>query len=149
MRRWISILLVLFFGLCPLTGMLEASDDSRLPPCCRRHGSHHCAMAMRMAAMTTSSSTPELAAPMACPRFPGFMAGPSTASHALLASAASLPVLLVQAHSPAASRAHARLSPIRTHAGRDPPDSALSEGASESVDVLKGHDFSRAVNRAK
>jgi hypothetical protein len=126
MRRWISILLVLFFALCPLTGMLEASDDVRLPPCCRRHGSHHCTMATQLAAMIAANTTPSLSAPSSCPQFPGFMAGPSTASDALLASAARLPVLLVQAHSPAAARADAHPRPIRTHAGRGPPVSTLS-----------------------
>lgn len=126
MRRWISTLLILFFGLGPLTGLLEASDSSRLPLCCRRHGAHRCAMTTRAAAMFASSPAPAMAAPATCPRFPGFMAGPSTASYALLASAASLPVLLVQAHSPATAHADACLRPIRTHAGRGPPASTLS-----------------------
>ena len=45
MRRALSILLVLFFGLGPLTATLQGSDDSRLPACCRRNGAHHCVMA--------------------------------------------------------------------------------------------------------
>ncbi|HUV70617.1 MAG TPA: hypothetical protein VMW15_13195 [Terracidiphilus sp.] len=129
MRRWLSVFMILFLGLWPLTGTLQASDDARLPPCCRRHGAHHCAMAMQMAAMmarSASSSTPMLAAPMTCPLFPGFLAGPCTPSHALAASAASLPVLIAQPHSPLSLRANAWLRPIRTHAGRGPPSSTLS-----------------------
>src|ERR1035438_8325373 len=65
MRRCVSIFLVLCFGLGPLTGMLEASDESRLPACCRRHGAHHCAMAMQMAAMVAGSKE-MLTAPPTC-----------------------------------------------------------------------------------
>src|ERR1039458_6653463 len=98
MRRCVSIFLVLCFGLGPLTGMLEASDESRLPACCRRHGAHHCAMAMQMAAMV-AGSTPMLTAPPTCPLFPGFAAGPCTPIHALAAAVASLPVLMARLHS--------------------------------------------------
>jgi hypothetical protein len=129
MWRGISTFLVLFFGLWPLTGMLEASDDSRLPPCCRRHGAHHCAMAMQMAAMMAqaeSGSTPMLTAPMTCPLFPGFAGRASAPSHALATSAASLPVLLAQGHSPATIRADARMIPIRTRAARAPPQTDIS-----------------------
>ncbi len=38
-------------------GLLPASDESRLPACCRRHGAHHCAMAMRMAAMMAQDAS--------------------------------------------------------------------------------------------
>lgn len=129
MRRWLSVSLVLFFGLWPLMGTLEGSDDSRLPPCCRRHGAHHCAMSMRMAAIlaqSESGATPILTAPMTCPLFPGFVSGPSTPAHALLASMAGLPVVLARACSPVASRADVRIRPIGTHAGRGPPALALS-----------------------
>jgi hypothetical protein len=40
---------------------------------------------------------------------------------ALAASPAGLPALLAEPHSPSASRAAARLSQIRTRAGRGPP----------------------------
>jgi hypothetical protein len=109
--------------------MLEGSDDTRLPACCRRHGAHHCAMTAEMAAMlakATSGSTPALTAPMTCPMFPGFAAGPSSPTHAMAAAATSLPVMLEQALTLSASRADARMNPIRTHAGRGPPASTLS-----------------------
>lgn len=129
MRRGLSILLVLLFGLWPLAGTLEAGDDSRLPQCCRRHGAHHCAMTAQMAAAiaeAASGSTPMLAAPMTCPLFPGFAAGPSTPSHAMATPVTSLAVLPAQVSSLVASRTGARMRPIRTHAGRGPPASTLS-----------------------
>jgi hypothetical protein len=129
MRRWLSVLLVVFFGLWPLTGALEASDDARLPACCRRHGAHHCAMTMKMAAMMVeaeSGSTPMLTAPMRCPLFPGFLAGPSAPAHALVASVMGLPVLLVRAHLLVVGGADVRIGQIGAHAGRGPPASTMS-----------------------
>lgn len=126
MRRGVSIFLVLCFGLGPLTGMLKASDESRLPACCRRHGAHHCAMAMEMAVMMASGSTPTLNAPPTCPSFPGFAAGPCTPRHALAAVVASLPVLMARAHLGTRSCVNAQMRPIRTRAGRGPPVSNLS-----------------------
>ena len=41
MRRALSSLLILFFGLGPLAVTLSDGDESRLPFCCRRHGDHH------------------------------------------------------------------------------------------------------------
>jgi len=126
MRRAASLFLVLFLGFGPLAGLLRSSDDARLPACCRRHGAHHCAMAMQMAAMLAqeaSGKTPILTAPLTCPMFPGFLAGPSTPAHALLASAASLPALLVQAHTPPSASSTALARPLRPRAARGPPAS--------------------------
>jgi len=125
MRRWVSLLLVLFFGLWPLTGALEASDDSRLPSCCRRHGAHHCAMSMRMVE-AVSGSTPMLTAPPTCPLFPGALSGTSAPTHALAVTAVRPPASVVQARCLAANREGARMMPIRTHAGRGPPVLFLS-----------------------
>ncbi len=44
MRRGLSLFLILFFGFGSLALGLSATSESRLPPCCRRHGKHHCAM---------------------------------------------------------------------------------------------------------
>jgi hypothetical protein len=123
MRRAASLILVLFFGFGPLTGLLQSSDDARLPACCRRQGAHHCAMAMQMAAMEAPGKTPILTAPVTCPMFPGFMAGPSAPAHALAASAAGLPALQTQSLSPAFISANALTGLIRARAARGPPAS--------------------------
>jgi drug/metabolite transporter (DMT)-like permease len=129
MRRGFSIFLILFFCLGPLATILLGSEDASLPPCCRRHGAHHCAMAMRMAAMMAqalSGSTPVLTAPLTCPFYPGFRAGTASTTQALAASPVSLPVLLARPHTPAAGRAAARMSQVRTRASRGPPALFLS-----------------------
>jgi hypothetical protein len=126
MRRAASLILVLFFGFGPLSGLLQSSDDARLPACCRRHGAHHCAMAMQMAAMLAQEAagkTPILTAPLTCPMFPGFLAGPSAPAHALAASAASIPALPTQAHAPAYASVSALTGSLRVRAARGPPAS--------------------------
>ncbi len=131
MRRALSILLILFFGLGPLAVTLSADDESRLPICCRRHGDHHCAMSERAAALllqSASGKTGEAAftVPASCPYFPGYTVAPTNTTLALAVAPAGLPGLLAQPHSPAATPAAARLSQLRTRAGRGPPASALA-----------------------
>jgi hypothetical protein len=127
MRRALSSLLILFFGLGPLAVTLSDGDESRLPFCCRRHGDHHCAISARAAALMLQSAPdkPAFTAPAICPYFPGYTVAPTNATLALAVAPAGLPGLLAQPHSPAAARAAARLSQIRTRAGRGPPASAL------------------------
>jgi len=123
MRRGFAIFLILFFGLGPLADALPGSEDARLPPCCRSHGAHHCAMYMRdaTARAQAESGKPVFSAPSTCPCCPGYIGALPSTVHALAAAPASLPVLLARAHSPAAGRAAARLRPICTRAGRGPP----------------------------
>jgi hypothetical protein len=132
MRRSLSILLILFFGLGPLAVTLSASDDSRLPACCRRHGAHHCAMSEQMAAQMAAmasdaeSAAPSVKAPATCPYFPGYTVALSSMTLALAPAQVTLPALIAQPHSPAASRANARASQLRTRANRGPPASSIA-----------------------
>ncbi len=123
MRRALSIVLVLLFGLGPLSATIEASDDARLPPCCRRHGAHHCAMAGAMIARMAqaASGAPAFTTPSHCPFYPCNASAILAPVYALASAAASLPGPMAQAHAPAASRAAARVTQIRTCAGRSPP----------------------------
>ena len=129
MRRGLSIFMVLLFGLGPLAATLEASDQSRLPACCRRHGAHHCTMspgAMGRMAEQSPTGAPSLTAASHCPCFPGYTAAPTAPGHALAAASTALPVLLSQPHSPASTRGAALLSQILTRAGRGPPATSLA-----------------------
>ncbi|MGD0735288.1 MAG: hypothetical protein ABR976_09085 [Terracidiphilus sp.] len=126
MRRTFSIFLILFFGLGPLAATLHADDDSSLPACCRRHGAHHCAMSGPAAMLAQSDGKPILTAPSTCPYFPGYTVASSPAPLALAALPISLPALLAQPHSPITARAAARLSQLRTRAGRGPPATSQS-----------------------
>lgn len=128
MKRILSTLLILIFGLGPLLEALPASAESSLPACCRRHGAHHCAMSAvktPIASEAAPGAAYALTAPMHCRSFPGYADAYTTQISAMAVSATCLPILLAQAHSPAASRVAALLSQIRTRAGRAPPSSLL------------------------
>jgi hypothetical protein len=119
MRRWLSISLILFFWLGPLATLLPASDESRLPLCCRREGAHHCKGTMNVAQVESSHSI--LTAPAHCPFFPNFIARTTTPNHALTISSVRAPMLLAGAYTPVANYIAAYLAPIRTRAIRGPP----------------------------
>ena len=128
MRRGFSTFLILFFGLGPLTALMSADDDLRLPACCRRHGAHHCAMAAEMAELMAlaSSGKPILTAPLTCPIYPGNQAGTATPTYGLAASQGRAQGLVVERWTPVVDRTAQVLSPVRTRAGRGPPDTSLS-----------------------
>ena len=125
MRHPLAFLLILFFALGPLQGLLEASEDSRLPACCRRHGAHHCAMSedLRATLEKATDSLPAFTASATCPSFPGFALGFSTPSHALTASGTWALALLEQAHTPQRVLALVQTPDIRPRSGRAPPSS--------------------------
>lgn len=123
MRRGVSTLLLSFFIAFFLLGPLAAAmgdDDASLPPCCRRHGAHHCSMA-RLRAAIIASGKPVVTAPSTCPSYPGDNALTAAPLHGLapaFAAEFSLPAVL---HSPAAARAAARASATSTRSSRAPP----------------------------
>lgn len=67
MRRPLSILIVALFAMGPLSVLLPGSTELQLPACCRRHGTHHCAMSAAMAAPPPGSFW--LIAPNRCPLY--------------------------------------------------------------------------------
>jgi hypothetical protein len=124
MRRCLSILLILVFGLMPLPALAGGGEDPGLPPCCRGDGAHHCALSIRRAARRAemeAETTASLRAPLTCPIYPRAGTAFSTPPLALTAESAQ-----------AAERTRARFAPIaesipssrpsRTHAGRGPPE---------------------------
>jgi hypothetical protein len=125
MRRILSIFLVLFFGLGPLTATLQASDDASLPACCRRNGAHHCAMsaALQSWMLRTQSRTPAFSAPSHCPLYPGHSGAFSAPAHALIRTPQGLPALLQQSRITVLYRAILFDAPLRAHANRGPPAS--------------------------
>ncbi|MGA9061121.1 MAG: hypothetical protein WB341_05565 [Terracidiphilus sp.] len=124
MRRGFSIFLILFFGLGPLSAMIDGSEDAGLPPCCRRHGAHHCAMYARIMAMRRHleiDPRPAFSVPLTCPLYHGPSALILMPAHALMVAAASPHIVLARSLALVFLRAAAHASPSRTHAGRGPP----------------------------
>jgi hypothetical protein len=107
MRRGFSIFLILFFGLGPLSALVDGSADAGLPVCCRRHGAHHCALYAQIMAMRAGRGidpTPGFSAPLTCP-----------------AALAGLRPEFARAPAPAFERMAAFSGPSRAYAGRGPP----------------------------
>jgi hypothetical protein len=81
---------------------------------------------MRMASTMADSSETILTAPATCPSYPGASAATISAPQALTAATVSLPVPIEELHSASAAQAVARMSQIRTRAGRGPPPFSLA-----------------------
>jgi len=116
-RRFLSIPLILLFWMAPLAALMPGSEDARLPMCCRRHGTHHCAMSGSEAPLTGGEHA--VSAPAHCPLY-----------HA--GTPARIAVFLAPRHPGSGPVAveQARLEPTRqafpsraghTHSGRAPP----------------------------
>lgn len=128
MRRALSILLVLCFGLGPLTSTLQAGDDLRLPPCCRRNGAHHCAMADAMMARMAQAATdrkPAFTAPSHCPFYPTGLHATVQHDQAMAVMAASAPLLHAQERVLTGNAVVACKDSLRTLRGRSPPTPAV------------------------
>jgi len=126
MRRGFSIFLILFFGLGPLSAFVDGSEDASLPACCRRHGAHHCAMAMQMAVMARiADPQPSFTAPLTCPYYPGPSMTILMPAHALAAKATGLQAEPLSTPAPVAEQAEVYFATSRAHAGRGPPAANL------------------------
>ena len=124
MRRGFSIFLILFFGLGPLSAFVDGSEDAGLPPCCRRHGKHHCAMYAAIMAMRAGRGidpTPGYSAPLTCPLYHGPTFSMLMPAHALAAAPASFHPAFTRTLAPAFERMAAFSRPSRAYAGRGPP----------------------------
>jgi hypothetical protein len=126
MKRVLSILLALLFGLGPLTAALPASEDLHLPACCRRHGMHHCAMFAEGSAQKAADGHAALSAPATCPYYPGAMMAPIAPTHALLALTPDFAVRESSTGVVSDAGIAPGSSAACTHAGRGPPTSVLS-----------------------
>ena len=128
MRRALSIILVLFFGIGPLSPLLEAGEAVRLPSCCRRLGPHHCAETILAAPgmAFNDSGKHAFTAPATCPAFPNDAPATTSSGKALTPTLASAPALHQRPHSPQSARAAASLGKVDTRAGRGPPSKPIA-----------------------
>ncbi len=128
MRRWLSILLVLFFVLGPLTSTLQASDEVRLPPCCRRNGAHHCAMSdalMARMAHATGDPRPAFTTPSHCPYYPGSLHAAVRLDQAMVASGSYALCGPARTRILISGSQSVQLHMLQAHAGRSPPSPAF------------------------
>jgi len=116
MRRGFSISLVLLFLLAPLASWLPGIDESSLPMCCRRHGSHHCAASSEDA--SGSGEAHHFSAPSRCPRY--VAPAPATLAAFLLPGAPAIGAAQQQP-APTLPVVLAHRTSSRTEADRGPP----------------------------
>lgn len=124
MRRGISILLALMFGLGPLSSALPGAEDASLPACCRRGGVHHCAMAAHMAAIMAaieSGGKASVSAPTTCPYYPGATIALLMPAYALTSEAQPMPEFEASTRALLSEPSADLQAPSLTYAGRGPP----------------------------
>ena len=115
----LAILLLLAFASPLVLPLFAATADpeASLPPCCRGHGAHHCAM---MHAMLAADRGPAFNTPP-CPFYPSAISLPALAV-ASLAIAQPLSVVLVRSSTPPIpSPRHAFGHTLAANLNRGPP----------------------------
>jgi hypothetical protein len=122
MRRLLAILLLAAFGLPTVAPLLAQTQDpdSNLPACCRRNGTHHCALSMA----AQSSNAPTVAA--RCPVFPQHTAVANLAPAAFLATHPNIKLPIAAQSAVAHTKTRRRISRERTHQTRGPPINNLA-----------------------
>ncbi|MEI9969580.1 MAG: hypothetical protein WDM87_13505 [Terracidiphilus sp.] len=124
MRRVCSIFLILFFAVGPLSAFVDGSEDAGLPPCCRRHGAHHCAMYAQIMAMRAGRGIdlmPGFSAPLTCPLYHGLSFAMLMPAHALAAAPTTVRAEHTLAPAPTFERIVTFSRPSWAYAGRGPP----------------------------
>jgi hypothetical protein len=118
MRRAISLVLISFFSLLLMAPLFARDPDANLPPCCRRHGAHHCGMMMA----ERSTGSPGVASVgEKCPCFPAATcaahSSPFEPAAGRLFYLPAASAFLLAPHSEAGFRA----AFLRSHQKRGPP----------------------------
>lgn len=121
LRRISSILLLLLYWLGPFIALLPASAESRLPPCCRRNGAHHCTMNMAER-MGLESGAHHFAAPSTkCPRCPTSVRIAPTQAPSLVTNPARVLAASSHPNGVPQSESRRRISRDRSRLKRGPP----------------------------
>ena len=126
MQRFLaSVMLALIgsFQVAPLLALRSSDPETNLPACCRRNGSHHCAMADQA---ERSSGSKANAIQERCPSYPGAATVPAFSLHAVPSPSRAHYAEIV-GHSANLPQKHAlyRLSLDRSRQKRGPPHSTL------------------------
>jgi hypothetical protein len=120
-RRIAGISLILLYWLGPLLSLMPASDESRLPACCRRHGAHHCMMNMAERAALEGGEVHFAAPASKCPYYPANLRTAHTqASFSLAVFSVNLPPVS-HPTGVAQSESKRRISCDRSRQKRGPP----------------------------
>jgi hypothetical protein len=119
MRRTVAISLMMLFSWTLIAPFLVRDADANLPACCRRSGSHHCAMRMTGQLAVNQHRLSTVAEK--CPYYP--LSVSPTNSHIYKAEVAGAFYAELVSHPAFApqTEAHYRISFLRSHQKRGPP----------------------------
>ena len=120
MRTWVAATLTVVLALSVLQPVFSANPEASLPSCCRRDGSHHCAMLMPGLPSAPDQGKVVRNAADRCPYQRALAAGHRVSLHPA-ASAAVHAVLLSHPAIPAQTLAAGRISLSCGHQKRGPP----------------------------
>ena len=70
MKRSAAALLLALFSFALIAPVVFADSDSKLPPCCRKSGKHHCSMAKMVDLQDDSAGATIKSVQTKCPFFP-------------------------------------------------------------------------------
>ncbi|WP_141223934.1 hypothetical protein [Granulicella pectinivorans] len=118
MRRLLSILLLLAFGLPGVTPLFALSSaEGTVPVCCRRAGAHHCA-----ASADATQGTRVSAPGMHCPFCPSTAPGAGHVSPLMVSSVQQeLPSIASHPTGVAQTESKLRIAESRSRSERGPP----------------------------
>jgi len=122
MRRLLAILLLAAFGLPTVAPLLAQTQDPdrNLPACCRRSGTHHCALSMA----AQNNNAPIISA--RCPAFPQCAAVANLIPAAFFATHPSIKFPITTQSAPARAETQRRISSERSRHTRGPPANNLA-----------------------
>jgi hypothetical protein len=122
MRRLLAILLLAAFGLPAVAPLLAQTQDpdQNLPTCCRRNGTHHCALSIA----AQNNNAPIIS--VRCPVFPQHATAATLTPVAFLLTHASIKLLIVTLSAAVRDEVQCHLFRERTHHTRGPPTNNLA-----------------------
>lgn len=128
MKRAVALMLMVIYGLAlatPLLAYASGDPESKLPACCRRNGSHHCAISDAYQRQMASDGPAFAAPPQHCPFYPQHAQQSRIQAVLAALSAQSLICASVESHPAchAQTEALSRIAFDRSRLKRGPPES--------------------------
>jgi len=124
LRKAISIALLAVFSLPLISQLASATPESKLPPCCRRDGKHHCSMSMSGSTPATDNNAATVKpANVQCASFPTANSCPPVSVFLVAPVPASAQFAAAQLDAVAQTEARYRIAYSRTRQKRGPPSS--------------------------
>ena len=122
LRKLISLALLAVLSLPLISAVTSANPESKLPPCCRRDGKHHCSMTMAGNDAAPETGTPAFKpAKVACASYPVAKSSPATSAFLAAPSLALAGPMTTEIDALAQTEARYRIAYNRARQKRGPP----------------------------